>query len=138
MLRKHPDVGMVVPRQVVAGDHPYGRAHVPSATTDFEIDVNISAHHDNILDPGFDPVEGLIEVSYAPLFCGLIPADVLAEIGPLDADNGPHYRSDWIFCDALRGSHGRRIVYTPYSKVYHLQGVATRAQRAAAATASPG
>lgn len=133
VLRKHPDVGMAVPRQVVPSGHQHARTHVPSATDTFELDVNLSAHHDNVVDPSFDAAEGFVEVSYAPLFCALIRAETLAAAGPLDSGNGPHFRSDWIFCEAVRTACRQKIVYTPHSKVYHLQGVATRARKASAA-----
>jgi O-antigen biosynthesis protein len=126
VLHKHQDVAIAVPRQVLPGGHSIIKAHVPAAISDFECDVNLSAHHVNILDPYFDPQDGLIELTFAPLFCALVRASSLAAIGGLDAANGPHFRSDWILCDGIRRYLKQRVVYTPHSKVYHMQGVATR------------
>jgi GT2 family glycosyltransferase len=67
----------------------------------------------------------------------LVRPEAIRAIGGLDHRNGPHYRSDWIFCEALRRILEQRIVYTPYSKVYHLQGVATRLRDEATQTTAP-
>jgi GT2 family glycosyltransferase len=99
---------------------------MPHSQDDFEIDVNLSVHHNNIIGP-VEGAAGLVELKFAPLFCGLIRRSALDEVGLLDAGNGPHYRSDWIFCQALR-NRGYEIFYTPYSKVYHLHGVSTAAR----------
>ena len=125
VLQKHPDVAMAVPRQVLPARHETIKVHVPGAFDDYECDTNLSAHHQNILDPYFDVEDGLIELTFAPLFCGLVRASSLADIGRLDAENGAHFRSDWILCDGLRRYLKQRIVYTPHSKIYHMQGVAT-------------
>lgn len=129
VLYKHPDVGMSVPRQVLPPGHRIAKAHAPCTLDAFEVDINLSAHHDNVLDPFFDAQEGFIEVVYAPLFCSLVRGTTLREIGLLDTGNGPHFRSDWILCDAIRSWLKQRIVYTPFSKVYHLQGVATEIEK---------
>jgi GT2 family glycosyltransferase len=125
-LFKHEDAGMAVPRQVIPAGAKALKLHMPAAEASFECDINLSSQHDNVLDPEFDRDDNLVELSFAPLFCGLIRPEVIKAIGGLDYLNGPHYRSDWIFCEALRRILHQRILYTPYSKVYHLQGVATR------------
>lgn len=126
VLFKHQDAGMAVPRQVIPAGAKALKLHMPAANAGFECDINLSSQHDNILDPEFDRDDGLVELSFAPLFCGLIRAQTIKALGGLDHLNGPHYRSDWIFCEALRRILNQRILYTPFSKVYHLQGVATQ------------
>lgn len=125
VLFKHEDAGMAVPRQVIPSGAKAIKLHMPAADTRFECDINLSSQHDNIQDFEFDRDDGFIELSYAPLFCGLVRPEAIKALGGLDHRNGPHYRSDWIFCEALRRILRQRILYTPYSKVYHLQGVAT-------------
>jgi GT2 family glycosyltransferase len=134
VLWRHPDVGMAVPRQVLLPGVKTIRVHVPGAMDTYECDVNLSNHHGNILDPAFDARDGLVELSFAPLFAGLVRAETMRSLAGLNARNGSHYRSDWIFCDALRRVTQSRIVYTPHSKIYHLQGVASRTQVELAAT----
>ncbi|NTV92140.1 MAG: hypothetical protein HGA72_02335 [Chlorobiaceae bacterium] len=121
----HPDTGLVVPRQVMIAGTPTADRHQPYRVASRECDVNISALHANVLDPRFDPVKGYVELSFAPFFCVYIPRIVLNEVGPLDVENGPHYRSDRLYCDHVRDRAGRRIIYTPFSKVYHFHQRAT-------------
>jgi GT2 family glycosyltransferase len=137
VLFKHEDAGMAVPRQVIPAGARALKLHMPAADDRFECDINLSSQHDNVLDPNFDPDDGLVELTFAPLFCGLVRPEAIRAIGGLDHRNGPHYRSDWIFCEALRRILEQRIVYTPYSKVYHLQGVATRLRDEATQTTAP-
>lgn len=120
------NVGMVVPRQVLPANHKIAPAHVRGINPSLECDINLSAHHRNVLG-GLDLRSPYIELTYAPLFCSAVTSDVLRKVGPLDAGNGPHFRSDWVFCDSLRNETGQRILYTPYSKVYHFQGISTLA-----------
>ncbi|MBJ6126309.1 glycosyltransferase family 2 protein [Microvirga splendida] len=129
VLFKHDDVGMAVPRQVLPAGNRITRVHVPGAVDAFECDINLSIHHNNILDLEFDREDGLIELTYAPLFCGLLRPETIRAAGGLDSGNAPHYRSDWILCDFIRRHLQQRIVYTPHSKVYHLQGVATERRK---------
>jgi len=129
VMLKHEDAGMAVPRQVLPANSRIFRVHVPGATGALECDINLSIHHSNILDPDFDRDDGLIELTYAPLFCGLVRPEVIKAANGLDSANAPHYRSDWILCDFMRRHLRQRIVYTPHSKVYHLQGVATDKRR---------
>jgi glycosyltransferase involved in cell wall biosynthesis len=126
---KHEDAGMVVPRQVLPANSRITKVHMPGAARDFECDINLSLQHNNILDLAFDQEEGFVEVTYAPLFCGLVRPEVIRAAGGLDSGNAPHYRSDWILCDYIRRHLQQRIIYTPHSKVYHLQGVATETRK---------
>ena len=87
-----------------------------------------------MVDPLFDAPRGYIELSYAPFFCVYVPRQTLVELGPLDVVNGPHYRSDRLYCDLVRDVAGRRILYTPHSKVYHFVQRATAQLKQADAT----
>ncbi|MEP7457166.1 glycosyltransferase [Phyllobacterium sp. SB3] len=124
------DVGMSVPRQTLLRQHKIAQAHAPHTMPIHETDINVSVHHDNLLSVTAKPFQQEIELSYAPLFCTLIKRASLDALGPLDSGNGPHFRSDWILCQSLRSSLKQRILYTPFSKVYHMQGVSTRAHPA--------
>lgn len=130
VLAKHDSVGLAVPQQVTLSRNSLIKTHVPGGDDRFECDVNLSMHHRNVIDAYFDPSEGLMELAYAPLFCGLIRHEVAQLIGSLDAANGPHFRSDWLLADDLRRA-GHKIVHTPHSKVYHLHGVATARRKLA-------
>lgn len=125
VLHQYPEAGMAVPRQVLFTGNPINKIHSPDTLPIFEVDINLSAHHDNVLNPVFDE-DGLVELTYAALFCSLIRRESLDKLGALDSANGPHFRSDWILCQALRSILKQRIIYSPYSKVYHLQGVSTK------------
>jgi glycosyltransferase involved in cell wall biosynthesis len=129
VLFKHEDAGMAVPRQVLPANNRITKVHMPGAAGAFECDINLSIHHNNILDLAFDQEDGLIELTYAPLFCGLVRPEAIRAAGGLDSGNAPHYRSDWILCDFIRRHLRQRIIYTPHSKVYHLQGVATEQRK---------
>jgi len=136
VLFKHADAGMAVPRQVLPAGSKAAKLHMPAANPHFECDINLSTQHDNVLDPEFDREDDIVELGFAPLFCGLIRPETIRALGGLDSGNGPHYRSDWILCEAIQRVLKQRILYTPHSKVYHLQGVATR-QRNALTQPSP-
>jgi glycosyltransferase involved in cell wall biosynthesis len=125
VISDYPDAGVVVPRQVVLPGEETLLIHQPYREANRECDVNISAHHGNVLDPLFDAPKGYVEVSYAPFFCAYIPRSTLDLIGVLDTENGPHYRSDRLYCDLVREAAGRRIIYTPHSKIYHFVQRAT-------------
>jgi O-antigen biosynthesis protein len=126
-LEDLPDAGIVVPRQVLLPGTDTVAVHQPACDPQREIDVNLSAHHDNIVDAGLEPATGLIELSFAPFFCAYLPRGVVDALGPLDDEGAPHYRSDRLYCEAVRRLLGRRIVYTPHAKVYHFLQRATRA-----------
>jgi O-antigen biosynthesis protein len=122
-----PEAGIVAPRQVLPPSTRTNRIHVPGCIATREVDTNLSSHHANVLDPFFDQDRGYVELSYAPFFCVYITRSVIEAAGLLDAENAPHYRSDQLYCDVVRNFVGKRIVYTPRSKVYHFHQQATRA-----------
>jgi O-antigen biosynthesis protein len=114
-----PQVGLVVPRQTLFPGTRTIETHVPYARPEREIDVTLSAHHRNVIDPFLDPVRGLVEISFAPFFCVYIPRETIVDVGPLDVEGGAHFRSDRLYCEAVRHLARQRIVYTPHSKLYH-------------------
>ena len=120
-----PDIGIVAPRQVLLPGTATRQAHVPGGNPDREIDVTLSAHHDNVVDPAADPPRGLVELSFAPFFCVYLTRGCLDRVGPLDAERGPHYHSDHLYGDLARHGAGLRVIYTPHAKVYHFLQRAT-------------
>lgn len=127
-IDRHPDTAIVVPRQVLLPNRDSTLTHVPSADLRFECDVNISQHHDNFIAtlPG-----GLMELSFAPFFCAYLRGHTLTHLSQLDQRLGRHYRSDRFYCDAVRGFGLGRLIYTPYSKVYHFLQESTNQLRRA-------
>lgn len=119
VLDDHPNAGLVVPSQIVLSGEKTLPIHQPYQDELRECDVSISLHHGNVVDPLLDASKGYIELSYAPFFCVYIPRAVVDILGPLDVENGPHYRSDCIYCDLVTNLCYRKIVYTPHAKVYH-------------------
>ncbi|WP_420427112.1 glycosyltransferase family 2 protein [Algiphilus sp.] len=120
-----PEAGLVVPQQVLLPDSPTMETHHPRCNPGRELDVNLSHHHGNVLRPLGEGVPGLVELRFAPFFCVLIPRNVYTALGPLDHLNGPHYRSDNLYCDAVRRILRRPVLHTSHAKVYHLLQRAT-------------
>lgn len=114
-----PDCGLVVPQQVLPGGTKTIREHVPYANPDFACDVNLSAHHSNITAPTLFNNGEVTELTFAPFFCVYIPRHVYEKVGPLDAQYGRHYRSDRIYCDAVRHIHKLKIYHVYQSLVFH-------------------
>ena len=125
------DVGLVVPRQTLFPGTPTAAVHVPYSRNDREVDVSLSAHHANVLDPQLDVSRGYVELSFGTFFCAYIPRETVESVGPLNVEHGPHYRSDRLYCDMVREFAKRRIVYTPHSKLYHFLQRSTRDLQAA-------
>jgi len=125
VLDRVADAGLIAPRQTLLPDTKTLKTHVPGGYKNRECDTTLSAHHANVLDPYFDPHRGYIELSFAPFFCVYIPRTTIRKIGLLDVENGPHYRSDRLYCDVVRNFGGLRIIYTPHSKLYHFLQRAT-------------
>jgi O-antigen biosynthesis protein len=127
VVEQDPTVGVVAPRQTLLPNSSTIKPHQPRANVQRETDINLSLHHDNILNYEYDKEKGFIELAFAPFFCVYITRETLNEAGLLDARRGPHYRSDRLYCDVVRNHCHRRIVYTPYSKIYHFHQQATQA-----------
>ena len=122
----YPDAGLVVPAQVLMPGESTMSIHRPRCVETREIDVNISLHHWNVVDPMFDSENGFMELSFTPFFCVYIPRATLALTGDLDDVYGAHYYSDRFYCNFLREHFGKQIIYTPKSKVYHFVQQATK------------
>jgi O-antigen biosynthesis protein len=126
VAESHEDIGIVAPRQVLFSREKTMRTHVPAIDETFEGDTNLSAHHENVLATDLDGEPGLYELNFAPFFCVLITRNALNRCGLLDYENAPHFRSDRVYCDAVRNWAKLRIVYTPHSKVYHFHNKSTQ------------
>ncbi len=122
-------IAAVVPQQLLPPETPTTTTHVPFAVTSAPTDVNLSVHHRNILRiPTFHD-GGDVDLTFAPFFCVYLRRDALDELGGLDAEFGRHYRSDRLYCTAVRDLLGRRVVYTPRAVVHHKVQVATKRLR---------
>ncbi len=129
VLDQEVDAGLVVPRQVLPPGGRAARSHVPATDLRREMDTNPSILHRNVLTPDPSLPSGLMALSFAPFFAVYVPRSTVDALGPLNVEHGPHYRSDRLYCAAVRHGLGRRIMYTPYSRVYHLRRRATKALR---------
>jgi glycosyltransferase involved in cell wall biosynthesis len=131
VVAREPEAGIVAPQQLLfPGTHTIAN-HAPYANPGLEIDVNLSAHHANVLAHLGPRPGGLLELTFVPFFCVLLARPLVDRLGPLDAARGRHYRSDTLYCWAARRAAGLRILYTPRSRVYHLLQASTAAlQRA--------
>lgn len=117
-------IGLVVPSQILPKETKTLNTHVPFADPEFEVDVNLSVHHSNIVSPLRYNGKQYVEVSFAAFFCVFISRECFEELGYLDHVNGRHYKSDRLYCE-LAHKKGWKIIYTPYAKVYHLLQQAT-------------
>lgn len=126
-----PDAGLVLPRQVLPAHTQTIQIHNPAMNPAREAEVNLSLHHNNVLEPLLDVQRGYVGLRFAPFFCVYIPRRTLNEVGLLDYARAPHYDSDNLYCEAVRRIAGRRIVYTPHAKLYHfLQRATTQLKQA--------
>lgn len=124
-----PNIGLVVPRQVLFANTKTITTHVPFADPSIDCDVNLSHHHKNIQSvPIFHDGEQ-VEINFAPFFCTYMRREIVDKVGGLDAEFGRHYRSDRIMCDYLRHLLGMKIIYTSQSVVYHKLQKATDGMR---------
>jgi glycosyltransferase involved in cell wall biosynthesis len=114
-----PGIAVVVPQQLLPPDTPTVTTHVPYAEPTAATDVNLSAHHRNVLSLPLFHDGGQLDLTFAPFFCVYLRRDALDALGGLDAEFGRHYRSDRLYCNAVRFLLGRRIVYTPDAVVHH-------------------
>ena len=119
VIEEVPEAGIVVPRQTLLAGTKTMRVHNPRCDASVELDVNLSVHHGNILDPDMYASLGFIALRFAPFFCVYLTRELIDIIGPLDYESGPHYRSDQLYCEAARRIAEKQIIYTPFSKLYH-------------------
>ncbi|RAP47570.1 MAG: hypothetical protein BZ135_02030 [Methanosphaera sp. rholeuAM6] len=113
------DCGITVPQQVLPAKTKTINVHVPFAHKDIECDVNLSAHHKNVINvPLFHNGE-YTELSFAPFFCVYIKRDTYNMSIGLDAELGRHFRSDMIFCNYIRTVLNQKIYHVSDARVYH-------------------
>lgn len=124
------DAGITVPRQILPPGTKTVQQHAPYANPAYAADVNLSAHHRNILRVDVYHDGGPVELHYAPFFAAYIRRPVIESIGPLDAEFGRHYRSDRAYCDLMRTFTGKKIYYVPDAHVIHKLQRATETLRA--------
>ncbi len=125
------DAGLVAPRQVLPPGGRAARSHVPATDLGREMDTNVSILHRNVLTPDPTLPSGLLPLSFAPYFAVYIPRATIEALGPLNVEYGPHYRSDRLYCATVRRGLGKRVIYTPYSRIYHLRRRSTKELRRA-------
>lgn len=124
-----PNIGLVVPRQVLFANTKTITTHVPFANPSIDCDVNLSQHHKNIARVPLLHDGEQVEISFAPFFCTYMRREIVDQVGGLDAEFGRHYRSDRIMCDYLRHLLGMKIFYTSQAVVYHKLQKATDEMR---------
>ncbi|MGE6208644.1 glycosyltransferase [Aeromonas media] len=124
-----PNIGLVVPRQVLFANTKTITTHVPFANPGIDCDVNLSQHHKNIHHVPLLHDGEQVEISFAPFFCTYMRREIVDQVGGLDAEFGRHYRSDRIMCDYLRHLLGMKIFYTSQAVVYHKLQKATDGMR---------
>ncbi|MGZ9809190.1 glycosyltransferase [Pseudoroseicyclus sp. H15] len=120
-----PDAAITVPRQVLPAGQETMRAHMPDSDRAVPCDVTLSAHHNNVADVPLLHDGGPVELIYAPFFAVYVRRDVWNRAGPLDAELGRHYRSDWLYCDLVRRVLGQKIWYVPAASAIHKVQAAT-------------
>lgn len=116
---KVPEAGLIVPRQVLITQTKTMGIHVPGCNRNREQDVNLSYHHKNIVDIISYARYGYVELSFAAFFMVMITKECYQRLGLLDEVNGRHYKSDRLYC-AKAAEYGIKMIYTPFSKAYHL------------------
>lgn len=114
-----PSCGMVVPQQILPGGTDTINTHVPYANSKHSCDVNLSKHHNNIINPKVFHDGGISEICFAAFFCVYIKREVIEKSGLLDAEFGRHYRSDRMYCDFARNINKYKIFHQPNARVFH-------------------
>ena len=119
-------VGIVAPQQVLLSETKTINTHAPYANKHHETDVTVSAHHKNLMINKLNDASCSLEINFVPFFCVYITRESINKIGLLDAELGRHYRSDRLYCYAVRYQARKKIIFTPKSKVYHLHQQSTK------------
>lgn len=122
---KVPKAGLIVPRQQLLPHRNTIVKDVPGSDGYRETDVNLSFRHRNVVDITKYAKEQFVQLNFAAFFLVLITNECYQKLGLLDEEQGRHYESDTLYC-AKAKEQGIEMVYTPYSKVYHLWRRATR------------
>lgn len=118
--------GIIVPRQVLIPNTKTMSVHVPGCNQNRELDVSISKHHHNVVDLKKYNNYGYVKLSFAPFFLVMITRECFEKLGFLDEKNGRHYKSDRLYCQKAT-ENDIEIIYTPFSKAYHLLQQSTAA-----------
>lgn len=111
--------GMTVPNQILTPLNTTIRTHVPYSNLERCCDVNLSAHHKNVINLPLFFDGKYVEVNFAPFFCVYIRRDVYDKTFGLNAEYGRHYRSDVIYCNFIRHLLGYKIYYVSDAIVHH-------------------
>ena len=122
---KVPKAGLIVPRQQLLPHRNTIVKDVPGSDGYRETDVNLSFRHRNVVDITKYAKDQFVQLNFAAFFLVLITNECYQKLGPLDEELGRHYESDTLYCAEAK-KQGIEMVYTPYSKVYHLWRRATR------------
>ncbi len=118
-VKDNVGAGIIVPRQVLIPETKTMTIHIPNASQRRELDVSVSKHHHNVRDLNKYHSFGFTSMTFAPFFLVMITRECFNVLGYLDEKNGRHYKSDRLYCEkALENNID--IVYTPFSKAYHL------------------
>ena len=121
--------GITVPQQVLPANTKTIDVHVPYANPQYMCDVNLSAHHKNVINLPLYHNGIYTEVSFVAFFCVYIRRDVYDKSLGLDAENGRHYRSDVIYSNFIRNVLNYKIYHVSNAIVYHkLQKATTQLQ----------
>lgn len=122
---KVPKAGLIVPRQQLLPHRNTIVKDVPGSDGYRETDVNLSFRHRNVVDITKYAKDQFVQLDFAAFFLVLITNECYQKLGLLDEEKGRHYESDTLYCAEAK-KQGIEMVYTPYSKVYHLWRRATR------------
>lgn len=125
-VKDNVNAGIIVPRQVLIPNTKTMDIHIPNCQKSRELDVSVSVHHHNVADLRKYHNFGYINLSFAPFFLVMITRECFEKLGYLDEKNGRHYKSDRLYCQKAQ-ENGIEIVYTPFSKAYHLLQQSTAA-----------
>ena len=117
LFSRFSDAGMAVPRCVLPPRHQLISVLVPQRVASFEADISLSIH--NVLRPNI-AFEGYFELAYPQGFSAVaMPASLVRELGKEMEDALTHKDINSI-CPALIKKHGKKIYYSPFSKIYYL------------------
>ena len=115
---ENDDCGIVVPHEILYGEHPDIKKHVPYANKSLDCDITSSKIRHNIVNIPVFCYFSLLELNYAPFFCIYIKRDVYDTTLGFDAEFDMH-GSDSIFSDYVRHFLSMKIYQCPTSFVYH-------------------
>jgi len=118
VLKEDNNVAVAVPRQVIVENNNIARLHSPDSDSNFDIDISLSDYHDNVL--GKYKEEGMYELKFTYGACALMRYNDLFSAKFSTDECYGDISLELLYSDLLRHT-GKKIVYTPYSKVYHLQ-----------------